>query len=201
MSSLGVKNLSVKSDGSAYGAAIAQAVTSDAKAGGLTVVPSQSGADGIFFGGVSSSVSAFNSLAAANPNVKLFGPSALAAAAPPSGDRDVYVSVPGFLPKELPAAGKTFVTKFTSTYGHAPATQAIFGYEAMSAVLSVLQKAGANASDRATIVHDFFAIRDRVGAIGTYSINSNGDVSIAPFVINRSADGKLVPFRFVQVQG
>jgi ABC-type branched-subunit amino acid transport system substrate-binding protein len=201
MSSLGVKNLSVKSDGSSYGAAIAQAVTSDAKAGGLIVVPSQTGADGIFFGGVSSSVSAFNSLAAANPGVKLFGSSALAAATPPSGDRNVYVSTPGFLPKDLPAAGKTFVTKFTSTYGHAPATEAIFGYEAMSAVLSVLQKAGANVSDRATVVHNFFAIRDRAGAIGTYSINSNGDVSIAPFVISRSVDGKLVPFRFVQVQG
>ena len=65
----------------------------------------------------------------------------------------------------------------------------------------LLRQAGANASDRATVVHDFFAIRNRAGAIGTYSMNSNGDVSIAPFVISRSAGGKLVPFRFVQVQG
>ena len=37
--------------------------------------------------------------------------------------------------------------------------------------------------------------------LGTYSINCNGDTSIAPFVFSRLAGGKLVPFKFVQAQG
>jgi ABC-type branched-subunit amino acid transport system substrate-binding protein len=201
ISALGVKTLYVTSDGSAYGAAIAQAVKHDAGAGGVTVRASKSGADGIFYGGVAASVRAFDALATANPAVKLFGPSALASATPPAADRNVYVSIPGFLPKDLPPAGKKFVADFRSAYGHLPSLQAIFGFEAVSAVLSVLQKAGSAANDRATVVRDFFAIRNRSSALGTYSIDAAGDISIAPFVISRSLGGKLVPFRFVQVQG
>jgi ABC-type branched-subunit amino acid transport system substrate-binding protein len=202
MSSLGVKSLYVTSDDSPYGAAVAQAVKSDASGAGLTVSPSKAGADGIFYGGGASSASAFDALASANPTVKLFGPSGLAAAGPPAGDHNVYVSVPGFLPKELPAPGKTFVSDFTSAYGHAPATEAVFGFEAVRAVLTVLQEAGAKASDRATVARDFFGLKAGANsAVGPYSINSSGDTSISPFVLTRSLAGKLVPFRSLQAQG
>jgi ABC-type branched-subunit amino acid transport system substrate-binding protein len=202
MSALGVKSLNVVSDGSPYGAAIAQAVKTDARTAGLTLVESKSTADGIFFGGGASSASAFGALATANPSVKLFGPSALSSATLPAGDPNVYVSTPGFTPKQLSPAGRKFVADFTSDYGHAPSTQAIFGFEAVRALLSVLQRAGADANDRATVVRDFFAFRGAdSSALGPYSINANGDISIAPFVFSRSRGGKLVPFRFVQVQG
>jgi ABC-type branched-subunit amino acid transport system substrate-binding protein len=77
--------------------------------------------------------------------------------------------------------------------------QAIFGYEAMSAMLAVLREAGSHANNRSTVVHDFLAIKNRPSALGTYSMNSNGDTSIAPFVFSRVRQGKLVPF--AQVQG
>ena len=109
--------------------------------------------------------------------------------------------MPGFLKADLTPAGSAFVTLFESTYGHAPAVQAIFGYEAMSAVLSVLKQAGTSANNRTTVVHDFFAIKNRQSVLGTYSINSNGDTSIAPFVFSRVQGGKLVASKFVQAQG
>jgi ABC-type branched-subunit amino acid transport system substrate-binding protein len=200
MSSLGVKSLYVTSDGSPYGAAVARAVKGAAGSAGVTVSASKAGADGIFYGG--SSTSAFDALASANPTVKVFGPSALATATPPAGDRNVYVSVPGFLGKQLPTAGKKFVSDFTSAYGHAPATQAVFGFEAVRAVLAVLQGAGAKANDRATVVRDFFGLKAGANsAVGPYSINSNGDTSISPFVLTRSTSGKLVPFRSLEAQG
>ena len=115
--------------------------------------------------------------------------------------RNLYVSVPGFLPADLSPAGQTFASSFTSAYGHAPAAQAIFGYEAVAAVLSVLKQAGTSANSRTTVVKDFFAIKNRQSVLGTYSINSNGDTSIAPFVFKRLTAGKLVPFKFVQAQG
>jgi hypothetical protein len=37
--------------------------------------------------------------------------------------------------------------------------------------------------------------------LGTYSINANGDTSLAPFVISRVKSGQLVPYRFVSEQG
>ena len=102
---------------------------------------------------------------------------------------------------ERPTAKSEFLKPFEDTYHRAPAPQAIFGYEAMSAVLSVLKKAGASANDRATVVQDFFAIKNRDSVLGTYSINANGDTSLAPFVFSRPVNGKLVPFKSVASAG
>lgn len=206
MQSLGVTKLYVGNDGSDYGAAVANAVQKDAS-GKITVVSNRSGADGVFYGSAAPAAAArfFNAVAGSNPSARLFGPSALdapsfAAALSPS-IRNLYVSVPGFLGPDLTPAGRTFVSAFTAAYGHAPVVQAIFGYEAVAAVLSVLKQAGTAANSRTTVVKDFFAIRNRQSVLGTYSINSNGDTSIAPFVFSRVAGGKLVPFKFVQAQG
>ncbi len=118
-----------------------------------------------------------------------------------SSVRNLYISTPGFLKADLNPAGSAFATTFDATYGHAPDPQAIFGYEAMSAVLAVLKEAGTSANNRTTVVHDFFSIKNRQSVLGTYSINSNGDTSIAPFVFSRLQSGQLVPFKFVSAQG
>jgi branched-chain amino acid transport system substrate-binding protein len=91
-----------------------------------------------------------------------------------------------------------FVKPFEAAYGHAPAPESIFGYEAMSAILSVLTHASSSADDRVDVVKDFFAIKDRASVLGTYSIDTDGDTSIAPFVINRFQKGAFVPVKFVQ---
>jgi branched-chain amino acid transport system substrate-binding protein len=206
MQALSVSRLYVASDGTPYGKAIAQAVRQDASPG-ISVVSSQSGADGIFYGAsnVAGAVRFFNSAAQSSPTAKLFGPSALDASTFASGltagMRNVYISSPGFLPSDLPPAGQTFVSQFKAKFGHDPATRAIFGYEAMAAVLDVLKRAGDSANDRGTVVHDFFGIRNRQSVLGTYSINANGDTSLVPFVFSRLRDGRLIPFKFVQPQG
>jgi hypothetical protein len=169
-----------------------------------------SGADAVFEGANSDTAAdtLFNAVAGAVPKAKLFAPSALDSSAFASklsspAQADVYVSEPGFLPKDLTPLGQTFVSDFQSAYGHQPATQAIFGYEAMQAVLWVLGQAGAHANERSIVVHDFRTmIQNRTSVLGTYSI-VNGDPTIGPFVFNHfdSATGQLVPFTFVSVQG
>jgi branched-chain amino acid transport system substrate-binding protein len=203
MAKLGVTKLYVADDGGPYGAAIANAVRHDA-AGKITVTSSQSGADGVFYGS-NSPVSAeqfFDRAAAANPSAKLFGPSALSdpgfAAGLSAAVRSLYVSAPGFLTADLTPAGNTFVAQFMSAYHRTPDSQAIFGYEAMSAVLTVLREAGAQANNRSTVVHDFLSIKNRQSVLGPYSMNSDGDTSIAPFVFSRLERGRLVPFASVQ---
>jgi branched-chain amino acid transport system substrate-binding protein len=203
MRALGVTKLYVTDDGGPYGAAIANVVKQDA-AGTFTVVSSLSGADGAFYGGNSPAAAArfFQRAAAANPQIKLFAPSALAdptTAGQLAGGGRVYLSAPGFLKQNLTPAGSKFVTDFTTAYGRTPVAQAIFGYEAMSAVLAVLHKAGTAANNRGTVVSDFLSLKNRESVLGTYSMNSSGDTSIAPFVFSRVQQGKLVPF--AQVQG
>jgi branched-chain amino acid transport system substrate-binding protein len=213
MRSLSVKKLYVTNDRSPYGKAIAYAVRNDASGAGISVAQgppsaggfSSSGADALFFGasreGAGTAARLFGSVAqgAAHP-VRLFAPSALTtpqfASSLGAAKLNLYVSQPGFMPNGYSSLAKTqFVKPFQARYGHAPSTEAIFGYEAMAAVLSVLHKAGGDANNRTTVVHDFFAIRNRGSVVGTYSIDSEGDPSIAPFVFSRFEGGTLVPWR------
>jgi branched-chain amino acid transport system substrate-binding protein len=202
MASLSVKKLYVANDGSPYGEAVAHALRQDAGGEAISTAQgpptaagfSSSGADAVFFGASATSArEAAQLFAEVGTKAKLFAPSALATASLPDG---TYLSQPGFLPRQVPALGKSqFVKPFESRYGHVPATQAIFGYESVAALMSVLHQAGGKANDRTTVVHDFFAIRNRQSVIGTYSIDSNGDPSIAPFVFSRFKSGTPVPWR------
>jgi branched-chain amino acid transport system substrate-binding protein len=203
MGSLSIRELYVANDGSPYGEAIAYAVRQDASAAGISVSQGpptvagfdSSGAKALFFGASATAATAAARMLGGfdGHGVKLFAPSALASSSLPTG---TYVSQPGFLPKHLPALAESqFVKPFEARYGHAPATEAIFGYEAMAAVLAVLHQAGSNARNRTTVVHDFFAIRNRRSVLGTYSIGSDGDTNITPFVFSRVERGALVPWR------
>jgi branched-chain amino acid transport system substrate-binding protein len=204
MRTLGVSKLYVADDGGSYGAAIAYAIRHDAGSG-MTLVGSEAAADGIFYASASTASAAhfFAGAATANPSAKLFGPSALAGpsfpAALSSAVHNLYISSPGFLKQALPPAAGQFVSAFTSTYHRAPVAQAVFGYEAMSAVLAVLHEAGSSANNRSTVVHDFLNLKRTGSVLGTYSMGSSGDTSIAPFVFSRLERGSLVPF--AQVQG
>ncbi|MHB1835360.1 MAG: type 1 periplasmic-binding domain-containing protein [Solirubrobacteraceae bacterium] len=198
MQALHVSSVYIESDGSPYGASIAAEVRSAAPSHGLTVASSAAGAGAVFYGGNSASAAATAiKQAAAAGSAKLFVPSALydssfVANLGPTVAARLYVSTPGFAPGSLPASASSFESAFKFTYGHAPAPEAIFGYEAMSAVLAVLREAGSAANQRATVVKDFLAIKDRQSVLGTYSLH-NGDTSLAPFTFAQVRGGQLVP--------
>jgi branched-chain amino acid transport system substrate-binding protein len=197
MHSLGLSKLYVSDDGSPYGASIAAAVRADAAKQGLTTTSSAQAADAVFYGG-NTPATAVKALgqAAASGSAKLFVPSALYSDAFASGlsaaaQRNLYISSPGFTPADLTPSGRQFVTAFTGAYGHAPVPEAIFGYEAASALIAVLKQAGSAAGSRATVVKDFRNLHNRQSVLGTYSISS-GDTNIAPFVFGRFRGGRLV---------
>ena len=193
--------LDVGDDGSEYGKSIALEVSHDASAAGLSVSASASGADAVFYGGLPgpAATSALDAAATAAPSAKLFAPSALyddtfVAGLSSAAQSALTVSAPGFMPASLDAEGTQFEHSFTTKYGHAPAPQAIFGYEAMKAVLAVLTQAGAHASSRQLVVGDFRDLKRTAAesALGAYSING-GDTNIAPFILAGVSGGKLVP--------
>jgi branched-chain amino acid transport system substrate-binding protein len=199
----GLKSVYVTGDGSEYGRTVADEVRNLAT-GPITVATSLASANAVFFGGSDQSAAArtFNQAAATSPKTKLFAPSALdddafLAGLSAAARRNLYVSAPGLLPKQLTATAGTFPAAFRSAYGHAPTSEAIFGYEAMSAVLAVLHGAGPSANNRTTVTHAFLAIKNRSSPLGTYSINQNGDTSLGPsaFVIEHARGTKLVPIQ------
>lgn len=203
---LGIKRLYVANDGSPYGVALAASLRS--AAGSLPVVLgaptasgfSASGADGLLFAGRTETQARtlFSAVASAQPGAMLMAPSALAnpsfAASLGSAGSRLTFSVPGVSSASLTPAGLAFVSTFTSTYHHAPAAQAIFGYEAMAAVISVIAGAGRSGNDRAAVVRGFLNLRDRASVLGSYSMDKSGDTNLAQaFVFERLRAGRLVP--------
>jgi len=201
MKSLGITSLHVGDDGSDYGRALADAVATGAASAGIKIVGSSAGAAGDFYGAQSPTAAAsfFNRVASANPSAKLFGTSSLDSSAftkaLSSSVRNLYVSIPGFLTKDLTTTGRKFVANFKSTYGHDPNVEAIFGYEAMEAVLRVVQRERGDANDRTSVIKGFLSQRDVSGVVGTYSIDSSGNTSLDAFVFARPVGGTLVPFQ------
>ncbi|MDE3131941.1 MAG: ABC transporter substrate-binding protein [Acidobacteriota bacterium] len=207
MKALGVTRLYVGNDGSVYGRAIADAVRSDAQAAGLTLEPSVGEeVNGYFYGAMSPAAAArfFNRIARMAPTAKLFGPSSLnsgafTAALAVAAAKQVYVTIPGYLRKDLPVRGRKFVSGFVRAYHHAPNVTAIFGYEAMSALLRVLQHAGGRANNRTTVVRGFMHQRKVSSVLGSYSIDSAGNTTLGGFVIARVRGGRLVPVSAAQL--
>ncbi len=201
MKAQSVTSLFVADDGSDYGRALADAVRSDAGAAGLTAASSASGASGDFYGATNPATAAsfFNHLASTDPKAKLFGSSSLNSAAftsaISSSVRNLIVSIPGFMPQSLTAQGRSFVSAFRTASGHAPNTEAAFGYEAMSALLQVVQLEGQSANERSAIVKGFLNLKVKSSVLGPYSINStSGNTSLDAFVFARMRGGQLVPF-------
>jgi ABC-type branched-subunit amino acid transport system substrate-binding protein len=192
-----VTSVYVNHDSSDYGAAIARAMLADAPPA-IAIASSQSGAGAIFYGSDSPSQAAqfFNHAAQSNPSARLYGPAALGVPAfvralSPQAARAVRISTPGF-PTPPPRARSQFVLPFVSAYGHRPAPSAIYGYAAVDALFGVLRAAGANATNRALIVHDFLKLHDPNSVLGNLSIQSDGDTTPSSFVINRVSGGRLV---------
>jgi hypothetical protein len=219
MQAMHVSKLYIANDGQSYGATIALEVKQAAAAAGISASEgpataagfTSSGADALFAGTNSQATakSLFDGAAASSPNAKLFGPSALydatfASGLAPGAQKNLVISSPGFLNRDLTTGGKAFVTNFTTTYGHAPAPVAIFGYETMNALLYVIRVEGSLANTRAAVVGRFRSLTAidaaHYSVLGTYSLD-HGDTNLAPFVFSRPRGGQLVPFTSVRIQG
>jgi branched-chain amino acid transport system substrate-binding protein len=158
-----------------------------------------SGADAFFFGGITQNkgVQVFKDIAAANPDIKMFGPDGVAESAfseklGSSIEKNVWITNPTLDPKEYPPAAQDFFAEFKAKYGKDPEPYAIYGYEAMSVTLEAIKAAGDKGNDRAAVVEAFFNIKGRESVLGTYDIDENGDTTLSDYGGNRIEGGKLV---------
>jgi hypothetical protein len=204
--------VNVNGDHTDYGETLAAEVSAAARTAGLSAAGSAAQAQAYFYAASSSSpsarraaVQAFDRAASSHPAVKLYAPSGLYDPAFVSGlsaaaRARLFVSVPGLLGRDLPPTGKTFVRDFSGRFGHAPAPQAFFGYEAMAALLADLVQARAAANQRATVVTDFRSLSRTDSVLGSYAIRA-GDPNIAPFLLAHVQGGQLVPFESLTATG
>jgi branched-chain amino acid transport system substrate-binding protein len=141
-------------------------------------------------------------LAAAMPNVKIFGSAGLAEttyADPTRGgiplwvDPRVVITAPTLALSEYPPSARAFNAAYERRFGP-PELDAIFGYEAMSLMLSAIERAtddGTAPAMRSHVRDAIFGTRDRRSVLGTYSIDRNGDTTMRRYGVYGIVEGHL----------
>jgi branched-chain amino acid transport system substrate-binding protein len=221
----GVTKLYILNDKEVDGKGLADQVADKAKAAGIQVLGNEgidpkaanyralagkvksAGANGMFFGGITQNngVQLFKDVNAVNPNIKLFGPDGVAESAfstklGSAVEKQTYITNPTLDPKLYPPAAQEFFKEYKSKYGKTPEPYAIYGYEAMNAVLEAIKGAGDKGNDRQAVIDAFFNIKNRESVLGTYSIDENGDTTLSDYGGNEIEGGKLVFDKVIKAQ-
>jgi branched-chain amino acid transport system substrate-binding protein len=212
----------ILNDQEVYGAGLAKNVELAAKDAGLEILGNEgidktaanyrsvaekiarTGAECFIYTGITANnaVQIFKDVAVALPDAPLLGPEGVGetgffdpkeGGVPPNVARRVRITIPGVAPEEYPPAGKEFLKAYEAEYGEkSPDRYAVYGYESMSLLLDAIERAGADGGDRAAVVEQLFATKDREGTFGKYSIDENGDITLTPYGVYEIEDGALV---------
>ena len=221
MRQVGVRRVFVLNDGGAYGTSLAERVRRTAGARGVRLSAYESttpqadpvalaekvrasGADAVLYAGVAQPAVGRlgRALAAADRRLKLFGPHDLArpeflAGLGRAGDR-TYLTDPVLEAQRRSSAARKFTDDFQRAYGRPPDRHAVYGYEAMSAVLQAIREAGARGNDRKRLIDGFFKLRRPESVLGPYSIDRRGDPTLDAYGAYRLRDGGRVFDRVVR---
>ena len=166
--------------------------------------------DAVFYAGAGHDgvVRAWQELAAADPQLKLFAPGSVvdapfAAAIGPQAARATYLTRAVLPLAAYPPQARRVARRFERIYGYPPAPEALYGYEAARAVLAAIHRAtssiGPRRLRRADVVREFFATARRDSVLGPYAIDRNGDTTARRFGAYRLTErGRL---RFAGVLG
>jgi branched-chain amino acid transport system substrate-binding protein len=226
----GCESAYILNDKEVYGAGLASNVELAAKEAGLDIKGNEgidknapnyrslgakikgTGAQCFIYCGITANnaVQIFKDMAVALPDGALLGPEGVGETGffdssegglPPDVASRVLVTIPGVAPEEYPPAGKEFLKAYEAEYGEKnPDRYAVYGYESMSLLLDAIKRAGENGGDRAAVVDQLLATKDREGVFGTYSIDENGDITLTPYGVYKIEDDQLVFDRSVEPQ-
>jgi branched-chain amino acid transport system substrate-binding protein len=203
----GCKTVTLWNDKSTYGAGLARNIKLSAGSAGLTIqneqgtdknapnyrsIASKIKSDCFVFAGVTgeNGVQVYKDVAAAAPKAKLYGPDGVTEEAfanpkkggiPASVGKRTKTTVATLGVKDLPAAGPTLERYKAKYKTQTVDPYAIYGYETMALALDALKRAGAKANDRAAVVKQLFATKNRDSVLGKYSIDANGDTTLTDY--------------------
>jgi branched-chain amino acid transport system substrate-binding protein len=222
MHSLGVRRVYVVDDQDPFDLPLAAIVAEDAKRAHIAVLGEdgvdtvagsefggevhkivESGAQGVFFSGQpnAGAVALWQQLHAADPHLRLLGPSALAqasfAAQIKATGAATFLTTP-VLPMRLYPPAPAALADYRRHFGEAPGPYALYGYEAMSVVLAAIHRAGRHGNDRQAVIRQFFATRDRDSVLGRYSVLPSGETTLSRYGVDRVIHGRLVFWRALQ---
>jgi branched-chain amino acid transport system substrate-binding protein len=224
MRSLGVRSVYVIDDQNPFEVPLAQIVIADALRDGIAVAGHDSvavgagtvftsevekvartGAQAVFFAGGPDpgAIALWRALHVANPHTLLLGSSAMVSESFTSAIGDAqastYLTTPVLDAASYPAAAARVLSDYRRHFGAPPGPYALYGYEAMSVVLAAIRRAGARGNDRLAVIASFFATHNRASVLGSYSIQPDGETTLARYGVDRVRNGKAVFYRALDI--
>ena len=110
--------------------------------------------------------------------------------------KNCYITMGGIDISALTGPGAEFVKKYKEKFGNDPEAYAVYGYEAAKVVLEAIKKVGKK--DREEILKACLGTKDfDKGALGKWSFDENGDISIQNMTISKVEGGKFKPVKIV----
>jgi branched-chain amino acid transport system substrate-binding protein len=213
----GCTKLAIANDGTRFGTGLAQSLQAAAGAQQLGIAldvtldarktnyRSQArmarlgGADCFAFAGLPSSVAtvAYEDFGAALAGADLFGPDRLADASftdthaggvSAALARRIRLTVLA-LPPGYPPTSQRFAREYERAYHEKPLPSSLYGYEAMRLVLDAIGRSGDD--HRAGVIRALFETKDRKSVLGAYSIDANGDTTLASYGVGSIVHGRV----------
>jgi branched-chain amino acid transport system substrate-binding protein len=221
----GCTKVMLTNDKETYGAGLAQAIVIAAKKQGLTLVANDAidknasnyrslaqkaksaGADCFAYSGVTqnNAVQLFKDMAAGLPNAKLYGPDGTCESGFVNKETGIPAEVaakykctsPTLPADELPPEGQQFFKDYAAKYkGEVPDPYSIYGYESMQLALDAIARS--KTGKKEDIIKALFATKDRQSALGTYSIDENGDTTSTDMALDGVEDGQLTFIKVIK---
>jgi branched-chain amino acid transport system substrate-binding protein len=225
MRGLGVRKVYVLDDQDPFELPLAQMVVSDSEHAGIAVAAHDSldttattsfagevakigeaGAQAVFFAGGTTpeTVSLWQQLHAADPRLWLLGSSTMVNATFTSAigagaASKTLLSTPILPVSHYPASARRVLAAYRRQFGEQPEAYALFGYEAMSATLQAIRRAGTRGNNRQAVIDALFAMGERDSVIGRYAIEPDGETTLSSYGIDRVSAGQPVFWRALNV--
>jgi branched-chain amino acid transport system substrate-binding protein len=229
MEGLGVKRLYVLNDEGPFEVPLSEIVAGDAQRAGIAVAAQDnldmthtsattsfesevakvaaSGAQAVFFAGGTGTgtVALWKQLHRADPKLLLLGSSDMVnsefiSEIGAEAGANTYLTTP-ILPAGLyPHPAAQVLARYRRVFGSEGNAYALYGYEAMSAALLAIRRAGVRGNNRQAVVDQFFAIRNRNSVIGRYSIEPDGETTLSSYGSDRVENGQAVFYKVLPVR-
>ncbi|HTN77009.1 MAG TPA: branched-chain amino acid ABC transporter substrate-binding protein [Pirellulaceae bacterium] len=161
------------------------------------------GPDLIYFGGTTQSKGGqiAKDMVAAGLDAKIMGPDGcyesvfISSAGAENVNGRCYVTFGGLPPERL----EKFNRDYKARFGHTPEGYAVYGYECGRVAIEAIRKAGKK--DRQAIVDAALGLKDFEGALGKWSFDKNGDISLDMVSGFEVQNGEFKFVKLLQAQG
>jgi branched-chain amino acid transport system substrate-binding protein len=146
-------------------------------------------------------VALFKRLHKADPGLVLLGSSAMATpefTGAIGGAADVtYITTPLLAESVYPPAAQRVLAAYRRQFHSEAGPSVLYGYEAMSAVLDAIRRAGEHGNDRPDVIRSFFETEDRDSVLGPYSVRPDGETTLSVYGVDRVQGGAPVFWRAI----